>query len=131
VEVRVQDGAIWLSQKNTGLLFDTSTDNIGLHLKNIYAEGELNEVSTTEDFSVVQMVKFPKQFMGILCGINRRGAENRLHPETKFRALAPEQIFYQNPGNRSNTKRKIKKFRGNQSIPVFLKEEKNAYIYRQ
>ncbi len=54
VEVRVQDGTIWLSQKNIGLLFDTSTDNIGLHLKNIYTEGELNEVSTTEDFSVVQ-----------------------------------------------------------------------------
>jgi hypothetical protein len=54
VEVRVQDSTIWLSQKNIGLLFDTSTDNIGLHLKNIYAEGELNEASTTEDFSVVQ-----------------------------------------------------------------------------
>jgi len=54
VEVRVQDGTIWLSQKNIGLLFDSSTDNIGLHLKNIYAEDELNEVSTTEDFSVVQ-----------------------------------------------------------------------------
>jgi len=54
VEVRVQDGTIWLSQKNIGLLFDTSTDNISLHIKNIYAEGELNEVSTTEDFSVVQ-----------------------------------------------------------------------------
>lgn len=54
VEVRVQDGTIWLSQKNIGLVFDTSTDNIGLHSKNIYAEGELDEVSTTEDFSVVQ-----------------------------------------------------------------------------
>lgn len=54
VEVRVQDGTIWLSQKNISLLFDTSTDNIGLHIKNIYSEGELNEVSTTEDFSVVQ-----------------------------------------------------------------------------
>jgi len=54
VEVRVQDDTIWLSQKNMGLLFDTSTDNIGLHLKNIYAEGKLNEFSTTEDFSVVQ-----------------------------------------------------------------------------
>jgi hypothetical protein len=52
--VRVQDGTIWLSQKNMGLLFDTSTDNIGLHLKNIYAEGELDEIPTAEDFSVVQ-----------------------------------------------------------------------------
>ena len=54
VEVRVQDGTIWLSQKNMGQLFDTSTDNIGLHLKNIYAEDELSESATAEDFSVVQ-----------------------------------------------------------------------------
>ena len=54
VEVRIQDGTIWLSQKTMGLLFETSSDNIGVHLKNIYAEGELQEFSTTEDYSVVQ-----------------------------------------------------------------------------
>ncbi|MDR0799513.1 MAG: virulence RhuM family protein, partial [Dysgonamonadaceae bacterium] len=54
IEVRVQDDTIWLSQKNMGLLFDTSIDNISLHIKNIYTEGELNEISTTEDYSVVQ-----------------------------------------------------------------------------
>ena len=54
IEVRVQEGTIWLSQKKMGLLFDTSTDNIGLHLKNIYTEGELHEISTAEDFSIVQ-----------------------------------------------------------------------------
>ena len=53
VEVRVQDGTIWLSQKNMGLLFETSPDNISLHLKNIFKGGELGESSTTEDFSVV------------------------------------------------------------------------------
>ena len=53
-DVRVQDYTIWLSQKNMGLLFDTSTDNIGLHLKNVFNEGELDENSTTEDFSVVR-----------------------------------------------------------------------------
>jgi hypothetical protein len=52
VEVRVQDGTIWLSQKNMGLLFDTSSDNIGLHLKNIFKENELAENSVTEEFSV-------------------------------------------------------------------------------
>ena len=51
VEVRVQDGTIWLSQKNMGLLFDTSTDNIGLHLKNIFNDSELTEISVTEIFS--------------------------------------------------------------------------------
>lgn len=55
VEVRVQDGTIWLSQKNMAAIFDTSSDNIGLHLKNIYSEKELSEKSTTEDFSVVQI----------------------------------------------------------------------------
>jgi hypothetical protein len=52
VEVRVQDGTIWLSQKNMGELFTTSSDNIGLHLKNIFLEGELNAASVTEEFSV-------------------------------------------------------------------------------
>jgi hypothetical protein len=52
IEVRVQNGTIWLSQKLIAALFDCSADNISLHLKNIFAEGELNEISVTEDFSV-------------------------------------------------------------------------------
>ena len=38
VEVRVQDGTVWLSQKSIGELFGSSTDNIGLHLKNIFKD---------------------------------------------------------------------------------------------
>jgi len=52
IEVRVQDGTIWLSQKLMAALFDCSTDNISLHLKNIFAEGELDEISVTKDFLV-------------------------------------------------------------------------------
>ncbi len=52
MEVRVQEGTIWLSQKHMGQLFTTSSDNVGLHLKNIFAEGELDAGSVTEDFSV-------------------------------------------------------------------------------
>jgi len=52
VEVRVENGTIWLSQKQMGLLFDTSSDNIGLHLKNIFKEEELSADSVTEFFSV-------------------------------------------------------------------------------
>jgi len=52
IEVRVQDGTIWLSQKQMGLLFDTSSDNIGLHLKNIFKEEELLADAVTEEFSV-------------------------------------------------------------------------------
>ena len=54
IEVRVSGESVWLTQKGMARLFDCSTDNIGLHLKNIYASGELEEAATTEDSSVVQ-----------------------------------------------------------------------------
>lgn len=53
VEVRIQGDTIWLSQKLMAVLFDCTADNISLHLKNIFKEGELDENSTTEFFSVV------------------------------------------------------------------------------
>ena len=43
-----------VKREQMAALFDTSADNVGLHLKNIYQEGELKEVPTTEDFSVVR-----------------------------------------------------------------------------
>ena len=52
LDVLVQNETIWLSQKSMGQLFDTSSDNIGLHLKNIFKDEELNKDSVTEDFSV-------------------------------------------------------------------------------
>ena len=59
IEVRYENETIWLTQKLIAELFGTSTDNIGLHLKNIYTDGELVEEATTEDFSVVhQLVPF-------------------------------------------------------------------------
>jgi len=46
---------IWLPQKRMAELFGCSADNISLHLKNIYKEKELDESSTAEIFSVVQI----------------------------------------------------------------------------
>ena len=54
VNAIVKDETIWLTQKAMAQLFDCSTDNISLHLKNIYQSGELVEEATAEDFSVVQ-----------------------------------------------------------------------------
>ena len=54
VQVMYRDETIWCSQKAMAQLFDCSTDNIGLHLKNIYETGELTQEATTENFSVVQ-----------------------------------------------------------------------------
>jgi hypothetical protein len=50
VEVRVQEGTIWLSQKNMGLLFETTPENVLTHLKNIFADNELAEDSVAKVF---------------------------------------------------------------------------------
>lgn len=52
LEVRFQDETVWLTQKLLAELFQCSTDNISLHLKNIFKDGELEEKSVTEEFSV-------------------------------------------------------------------------------
>lgn len=52
IEVRFENETIWLSQKLMAVLFDCSTDNISLHLKNIFKSGELEENSVAEEFSV-------------------------------------------------------------------------------
>jgi hypothetical protein len=54
VEVKFDEQTVWLSQKQMAELFDKDSDTIGLHFKNIFKEGELDENSTTEYFSVVQ-----------------------------------------------------------------------------
>ncbi len=54
IEVLYSNENVWLSQKQMAELFDCTKDNISLHLRNIYAERELDERATAEDFSVVQ-----------------------------------------------------------------------------
>ena len=51
VQVVYQAETIWCTQKAMAELFDCSTDNIGLHLKNIFKSGELQENSVTEKIS--------------------------------------------------------------------------------
>lgn len=54
VDVVVKNETIWATQRAMAELFGCSSDNISLHLKNIYASDELQEISTAEKFSVVQ-----------------------------------------------------------------------------
>ena len=48
IQVMYKDETIWATQKAMAQLFDCSSDNIGLHLKNIFASGELVKDSVTE-----------------------------------------------------------------------------------
>ncbi len=56
VEVRLDSGheTLWLTQAQMGILFDVKPQSITMHLKNIYAEGELAEPATCKDFLQVQ-----------------------------------------------------------------------------
>lgn len=55
IRLRAKDQTVWLTQREMAELFDVTTDNVGLHLKNIYEDGELSREATTEDSSVVQI----------------------------------------------------------------------------
>ena len=54
IDVFIQDETLWLTQKQIAQLFETTPQNITLHLKNIYKEEELNEEATCKDFLQVQ-----------------------------------------------------------------------------
>ena len=54
IQVRFENGDLWLTQKAMGELYNCTTDNVSLHLKNIYNDFELDKNSTSEEFSVVQ-----------------------------------------------------------------------------
>ncbi|WP_225784591.1 virulence protein RhuM/Fic/DOC family protein [Xenophilus sp. Marseille-Q4582] len=54
VEVRLEGETVWLTQRQMGEAFGTTPENVLMHLKRIYAEGELEEAATAKDFLAVR-----------------------------------------------------------------------------
>lgn len=54
IQLRAEGQTVWLTQAQMAELFDVTTDSISLHLKNIFADKELEPERTTEESSVVQ-----------------------------------------------------------------------------
>ena len=54
LEVQLDRETVWLNQRQMAELFEKDTDTIGLHIRNLYKEGELSREATTEESSVVQ-----------------------------------------------------------------------------
>lgn len=54
IEVRLEADTVWLTQKQMSEVFDTTPENVLMHLRNIYKDGELAESATTKDFLVVR-----------------------------------------------------------------------------
>ena len=67
VNARLENDTIWLTQKSMAELFGCSSDNISLHLKNIFNEGELNKDSVTEKISATASdgKNYPTQFYNL------------------------------------------------------------------
>lgn len=55
VEVKLDRETVWLSQRQMSELFATTPENVLMHLKNIYADGELDEPATAKDFLAVRV----------------------------------------------------------------------------
>ena len=54
IDVKIQNETVWLSQQQMAELFNTTKQNISLHIKNIFDDKELEESSTVKDFLTVQ-----------------------------------------------------------------------------
>lgn len=54
LEVRIEEETVWLSQQQMTILFQTTKQNVSLHINNIFKEGELRKEATVKDYLTVQ-----------------------------------------------------------------------------
>jgi hypothetical protein len=54
IDVRLENETLWITQQQMAELFQTTKQNVSLHINNIYKEGELQELATVKDFLTVQ-----------------------------------------------------------------------------
>ena len=54
IDVKLEGETVWLNQAQMVQLFQTTKQNVSLHLKNIYKEGELDKNSTVKEYLTVQ-----------------------------------------------------------------------------
>jgi len=96
IDVRLENETVWLTQKLMAELFQTNPQNITIHLKNIFEEGELEEISTCKDFLQVQkegnrLVERNQKFYN-LDAIISVGYRVKRHVATKFRIWATPRL---------------------------------------
>ena len=54
VDVRLEQETVWLSQRDMAEVFDTTPENVLMHLRNVFSSGELDAEATTKEFLVVR-----------------------------------------------------------------------------
>ena len=96
IDVRFQNENVWLTQKSMAELFQVKPQNITMHIKNVYTEGELEEEGTCKEFLQVQIegkrqVKRKQKFYNLDVIISV-GYRIKSHIATKFRQWATQRI---------------------------------------
>ncbi len=93
IDVRFQDETVWLTQKTMAELFQTTKQNISLHLSNIFKEGELDKNSVVKEFltTATDGKKYRTKFYN-LDAIISVGYRIKSHIATKFRQWATQRI---------------------------------------
>ena len=96
IDVKLENETVWLTQKLMAELFQTTPQNITIHLKNIFEEGELQEDVTCKDFLQVRqegnrIVERTQKFYN-LDAIISVGYRIKSHIATKFRIWATQHI---------------------------------------
>ncbi len=96
IEVRLENETVWLSQKQMVELFQTTKQNVSLHIRNVYAEGELEEISTVKEYLTVQTEgerqvkrKIPYYNLDVIISV---GYRVKSHRGTQFRIWATQQL---------------------------------------
>lgn len=96
IEVRLEGGTVWLSQANLAELYQTTKQNVSLHIQNIYDEKEIDEKATVKEYLTVQpegdrRVKRKVKFynLDIILAV---GYRVRSHRGTQFRRWATENL---------------------------------------
>ncbi len=91
LEVQLQEETVWLTQKQLAELFQTTKQNIGQHLKNIFNEGELNEKSVVKKFftTAADGKRYQTAFYN-LDAIISVGYRVKSHIATRFRQWASQ-----------------------------------------
>ena len=60
IDVKMEDETVWLTQKQMMVLFESSKQNISLHINNVFKEKELEKNSTVKENLTVKDCKQPQ-----------------------------------------------------------------------
>ncbi len=106
LQVRVQDETVWLTQAHMAELFQTSIPNVSMHIRNVFAEGELTADSVVKEFltTAADGKNYTTKFFNLDVIISvgyrvksQRGTQFRIWPTKTLREFNSQGILVSSP----------------------------------